>query len=171
MNAKLIKRILFAGLALVGLLAGHTAFAQSQSATVNVSAAVPKACRFYTSGTPTLTVQHAATPGFIDPAETALSATGSVNLTYRCQNTVLPLFDIDASGTYTDPKTRTVALTGPATINADITVTGGGAGTGLGAGGGNDKTAVVAADIPPANYATAVPGTYTKTVTIGITAQ
>jgi hypothetical protein len=168
-NTKLIKKVLLAGLALVGLLAGQAVYAQaSQSAVLTVNAVVPKACRFY-APTATLTIEHATTPGFIDPADTG-NATGSTTIAYRCQNTVLPAFDIGGTGTYTDPKgPATVTLAGPGTMDAQITVTGGGAGTGLGA--GNDINATIGGVIIPAQFSGALPGSYTVDVTIGIQAQ
>ena len=167
MSIKIFRNILVGALALLGLLAGE-AFAQATSATVTVSATVPKACRFYSSPAP-MTIQHSG--GLIDPVSVA-NATGTSTLNYRCTNTVLPRFDIDTSGTFASPKTRTVNLVGAVTLAllpADITVTGtGGAGTGLGA--GQDKTATIDGLITPANFGGASPDTYSKTVTIGIEA-
>jgi hypothetical protein len=165
MSTKMIRNVLVAALALMGLFAGE-AFAQAASATVTVSAVVPKACRFYTAST-TMTIAHGG--GLIDPSA-AGNATGSATLNYRCQATVSPEFDIDTSGTYASPKTATVNLAGTATnLAADITVTAtGGAGTGLGA--GQDKIATISGLITPANFSVAAPDTYSKVVTIGIQA-
>jgi len=162
-----IKNILVGVVALLGLIAGE-AFAQAQTANVTVSAVVPKACRFYTASS-SMTIEHVATPGLIDPTS-LINATGSTTLNYRCTNTVSPRFDIDTSGVPASPKTRTVALTSPSgNMNADITVTAtGGAGTGLGA--GNDKIATISGAITPANFGGAAPDTYSKIVTIGIEA-
>ena len=168
MSIKIFRNILVGALALLGLLAGE-AFAQATSATVTVSAVVPKSCRFYSMPAP-MTIQHSG--GLIDPTLGA-NATGTSTLNYRCTNTVLPRFDIDSSGTYASPKTATVNLLGPVTsanLPADITVTGtGGAGTGLGVGG--DKPATITGNITPANFGGASPDTYSKTVTIDIQAQ
>ena len=166
MNAKLIKRILVAGLALVGLLAGQAVYAQATSATVDVSAVVPKACRFYTASS-SMTIEHGG--GLIDPTS-AVNATGSTTLNYRCMSGVSPRFDIDSSGTYASPKTVTVVLTdGTNNLSADITMTAtGGAGTGLGP--SENKVGTVSGLITPANFQGAVPSTYSKTVTIGIEA-
>ena len=165
MNAKLIKRILVAGLALVGLISVE-AFAQvGPNATVTVSATVNASCRFQTTtGNMTL----ANTGGVIDPA-LGTDATGNINLTYRCTNGSLPEFDIDASGILSDPKMRTVTLTGAGNLDAEITVTGGGAGGGMGSGG--DRTATVGGVITAANIDNATPGNYSKNVVINIQAQ
>lgn len=164
MSIRIFRQVLLTMLALLGLVAGE-AFAQSTTSTVTVSAVVPKACRFYTA-TANMSIGHGG--GDIDPTSGS-NATGSVNLTYRCSNGDSPQFDIDTSGAYASPKTRTVTLTfGANNLNADITVTGGGAGTGLGA--GNDKTAAVSGLITPANFGGAVPGTYSKDVTVAIQA-
>ena len=168
MSMRIFKNILVGALALLGLLAGEV-FAQATSATVAVSAVVPKACRFY-SGPASMTISHGGVQ--IDPTSGS-NATGSTTLNYRCTNTVLPRFDIDASGTYASPKNATVSLAGLAvpanTVAASITVTAtGGAGSGLGA--GNDKTATIDGLITPANFSGAAPDTYSKDVTIGIEA-
>ncbi|HXV12056.1 MAG TPA: hypothetical protein VD839_14750 [Burkholderiales bacterium] len=165
MNAKLIKRILIAGLALVGLVSVE-AFAQvGPNATVTVSATVNASCRFQTlTGSMTL----ANTGSVIDPA-LGTDATGNTTLTYRCTNGSLPEFDIDGSGTHADPKTRTVTLTGAGNLDASITVTGGGAGLGMGAAG--NRTATVAGTITAANIDNATPGSYSKDVVINILAQ
>jgi len=165
MSMRILKNILVGALALLGLLAGE-AFAQATSATVSVSAVVPKACRFY-SGPASMTIEHSG--GLIDPTSGS-NATGSTTLNYRCTNTVLPRFDIDSSGTFASPKTRTVTLTdGTNNMPADVTVTAtSGAGTGLGA--GQDKTATISGLITPANFGSASPATYSKDVIIGIEA-
>jgi hypothetical protein len=164
---RIFKNILVGALALVGLLAGE-AFAQATSATVTVSAVVPKACRFYSSPA-AMVIQHSG--GLIDPVSVA-NATGTSTLSYRCTNTISPQFNIDSDITWGSPKTRTVNLVGAVTaanLPADITVTAtGGAGTGLGA--GNDKTATIGGLITPANFGAAAPDTYSKTVTIDIQA-
>lgn len=166
MNAKLIKRILFAGLALMGLMAGQAVYAQATSAAVAVSAVVPKACRFYSSPAP-MVIQHSG--GLIDPLS-GVNATGSSTLNYRCQTGVDPRFDIDTSGTYASPKNANVVLTdGTNNLTASITVTAtGGTGTGLGA--GQDKVATIDGLITPANFSAAVASTYSKSVTIAIEA-
>jgi hypothetical protein len=168
MGTRLFKLFFLAMVVVSGTLAGDV-FAQATSATVNVSAVVPKACRFY-SAPGAMTIQHGG--GLIDPTS-ASNATGSSTINYRCTNGVSPRFDIDASGTFASPKTRTVSLAGTAvpanTVAADITVTAtGGAGTGLG--GGQDKTATIDGSITPANFAAASPDTYSKTVTVAIEA-
>ena len=166
MKANLIKRILAIGLALLGLV-GAEAFAQATTATVTVNATVTKACRFQTS-TATLVLQNDGGT-LVDPS-IATNATGSVPLTYRCTNGTAPLFDIDTSGTLTDPKVRVVTLTGAGSLPTQITVAGSGNGTGMGSGG--DKTATVSGLI---NYTpdieSAAVGAYTKDVTITIQAQ
>jgi len=168
MSMRIIKNILVGALALLGLLAGEV-FAQATSATVTVSAVVPKACRFYTSPAP-MVIQHGG--GEIDPTSLT-NATGSSTLSYRCSNGVSPQFDIDTSGTFASPKTATVNLVGAVTLAnlpADITVTAtGGPGTGLG--GSENKTATIGGLITPANFGGAAPDTYSKTVTIDIQAQ
>ena len=167
MSTRIFKNILVGALALVGLLAGE-AFAQATSATVAVSAVVPKACRFYSSPA-AMVIQHSG--GLIDPTSGA-NATGSSTLSYRCTNTVSPQFDIDASSTFESPKTATVNLVGAVTaanLPADITVTAtGGAGTGLG--GSENKTATISGLITPASFGGAAPDSYSKTVTIDIQA-
>jgi hypothetical protein len=167
MSMRIFKNILVGALALVGLLAGE-AFAQATSATVAVSAVVPKACRFYSSPA-AMVIQHSG--GLIDPTSGA-NATGSSTLSYRCTNTISPQFDIDTSGTFGSPKNANVNLVGAVTftnLQASITVTAtGGAGTGLGA--GNDKTATIDGLITPANFGGAAPDSYSKTVTIDIQA-
>lgn len=167
MNAKLIKRILIAALALVGILGGQAVYAQATSATVAVSAVVPKACRFYSSPAP-MVIDHGGS-GQIDPTSAA-PATGSTTLNYRCQTGVSPQFDIDTSGSFGSPKTVTVVLTdGTNNLSADITMTAtGGAGTGLG--GGQDKVGTISGAIAPANFQAAIASTYSKTVTIDIQA-
>jgi hypothetical protein len=166
MNAKVIKKILLAGLALAGLMAGQAVHAQATSATVAVSAVVPKACRFYSSPAP-MVIEHGG--GLIDPTS-AVNATGSSTLNYRCMSGVSPQFDIDSSGTFASPKTVTVVLTdGTNNMNADITMTAtGGAGSGLGA--GQNKVGTISGLIAPADFQAAVPSTYSKTVTIDIQA-
>lgn len=166
MDAKLMKKIFLAGLALAGLLCGSAAYAQATSATVAVSAVVPKACRFFSTPA-AMVIQHGG--GLIDPTS-AVNATGTSTINYRCQTGVDPRFDIDTSGTYASPKTVTVVLTdGTNNMSADITVTAtGGTGTGLGA--GQDKVATIGGLITPANFQAAVPSTYAKTVTIAIEA-
>jgi len=170
MNAKLIKRILVAGLALVGLMAGQAVYAQTTSAAVTVTATVSKACRFYSGGAPTLTIANSG--GVIDPVLTG-TATGTATLDYKCQSGVNPLFEIDQTSLYESPKNRTVNLVGGVTaanLAASITVTAtGGAGTGLGA--GQEKTATIRGDILDTDYQAAPPDTYTKSVTIYIQAQ
>lgn len=167
MSNKIIRNILTGALAMVGLLAGE-AFAQATSATVAVSAVVPKACRFYSSPA-AMVIQH--TGGLIDPVSGS-NATGSSTVNYRCTSGVSPQFDIDTSGTFASPKTRTVNLVGAVTLAnlaADITVTAtGGAGTGLG--GGQDKTATIGGLITPTDFQAAAVDTYSKTVTIAIEA-
>jgi hypothetical protein len=167
MRIRLFKLFFLAMLAAPGLLAGNV-FAQATSATVTVSAVVPKACRFYSSPG-AMTIQHGG--GLIDPTSGS-NATGSSTLSYRCTNGVSPRFDVDSSGTFTSPKTGTVNLVGAVTaanLPADITVTAtGGAGTGLG--GGQDKTATIDGSITPANFGAASPDTYSKTVTVAIEA-
>jgi hypothetical protein len=165
---RIIKNILVGALALMSLLAGE-AFAQASSATVAVSAVVPKACRFYSSPA-AMVIQHGG--GLIDPVSGS-NATGSSTVNYRCTTGVSPRFDIDTSGTFASPKTATVLLAGavvPAnTVAADITVTAtGGAGSGLG--GGQDKVATIGGSIAPAAFQPAPPDTYSKTVTIAIEA-
>ena len=169
MNAKLIKRIFLAGLALVGLMAGQAAYAQTTNASVTVSAVVPKACRFYSSPAP-MVIQHGG--GVIDPLS-GVSANGSSTLNYRCQTGVSPEFNIDSdAGGFASPKTVTVNLVGAVTaanLPADITVTAtGGAGTGLGA--GQDKTATISGVITQPNFSTAQADTYSKAVNIDIQA-
>ena len=166
MNAKLIKRIVVAGLALIGLV-GAEAFAQATTATVTVNAQVNAACRFIT-GTATLTLANSG--GVIDPAVTS-NATGNTTLTYRCTTGTLPEFDIDNSTTFADPKVRVVTLTsGANNLAAQITVAGTGAGSGMG--GAGNKTANVSGLI---NYTpdieNAAVGAYTKDVTVTIQAQ
>jgi hypothetical protein len=168
MSTKLIKRILVAGLALVGLMAGQAVYAQATSATVSVSAVVPKACRFYSSPA-AMVIQHGG--GNIDPASGS-NATGSSTIDYKCQTGVSQRFDIDSSGTYASPKSVSVNLVGAVTLAnlpANITVTAtGGAGTGLGS--GQEKTATIDGSITPANFGPAAPDSYSKTVTIDIEA-
>ena len=167
MNTKILRNILAGALTMVGLFAGE-ALAQATSANITVTAVVPKACRFYTAPAP-MTIEHGL--GLIDPTSGS-NATGSATIDYRCMNTVAPRFDIDASGTYASPKTRSVTLVGAVTLGnlaTDITVTAtGGAGTGLGA--GQNKTATISALITPANFGAATPDSYSKSVTIGIEA-
>lgn len=167
MRARLFKLFFLAMLAASGMLAGNV-FAQAASATVTVSAVVPKACRFYTVPGP-MTIQHGG--GLIDPTSGS-NATGSSTLSYRCTNGVSPRFDIDSSGTFASPKTATVNLLGAVSatnLPADITVSAtGGAGTGLGA--GQNKTATIDGSITPANFGAADPDTYSKTVTVAIEA-
>lgn len=167
---KLIKKILVAGLVLVGLMAGQAVYAQAQqSAVVTVNAVIPKACRFY-APTATLTIEHLATPGFIDPADTG-NASGTTTIAYRCQSGVSPEFDIESSGSWGDPKgpvTVTLAGTPSGSMDAQLTVTGGGAGTGLGA--GNNIDATISGVIIPAEFSVAPVGSYTVDVNIQIQA-
>jgi hypothetical protein len=166
MTTTFLKRALL-GLSLLLSLASAQAFAQSTSSAVTVTATVTGVCRFYT---PTATLTLANSGAVIDPSS-AVAATGTVNLTYRCTSGTTPSFDIDATGTFADPKTNpAITLTGAllGTLTASVTVTGGGAGTGMGNVAGNDKTAVVSGTIAPASFATANPDTYSKIVTIDI---
>lgn len=169
MKTNWIKQTLLAGLAVLGLMAGQAVYAQTTSATVDVTAVVPKACRFFTASS-SMTIEHSG--GLIDPTSGS-NATGSTTLNYRCMTGINPLFNIDSDvGGPASPKTVTVVLTdgGTNNMNADITVTAtGGAGTGLG--GGQDKIATVSGLIAPLDFQAAAPATYTKTVTIDITAQ
>lgn len=172
MKAKLIKRILVAGLTLMGVLAGQTVYAQAQSATIVVSAVVPKACRFYSSPA-AMVIQHGG--GLIDPTS-GINATGSSAIDYKCQSGVLPQFDIGQptvlTGAPGDPKTASVNLVGVGTatlLPASITITGGGAGTGLGS--GQEISATIGGIITPANFQAALVDTYQETVTIMISAQ
>lgn len=167
MNIKIFRNILVGALALVGLLAGQSVYAQASSATVAVSAVVPKACRFYSSPA-AMVIQHGG--GLIDPVS-ASNATGSSTVNYRCTNGVSPRFDIDTSGTFANPKTATVNLVGAVTfanLPADITVTATDPGTGLG--GSEDKLATIGGLITPPNFQAAAVDTYSKTVTIAIEA-
>jgi len=169
MKTNWIKQLLLAGLALVGLMAGQAVYAQASSATVAVSAVVPKACRFYSSPAP-MVIQHGG--GVIDPLSGS-NATGSSTLNYRCQTGVSPRFNIDSdAGGFASPKSVNVNLVGAVTLanlQANITVTAtGGAGTGLG--GTEDKTATIDGFITPANFGVAAADTYSKTVTIDIEA-
>lgn len=167
MKTNWIKQTLLAGLALVGLMAGQAVYAQQyQSATLTVSASIPKACRFQVN-TASLNIEHAATTPDIDPAATT-PATGSSTIAYRCQTGVTPEFDIGGTGTPADPKSATVTLTGPGSMDASITVTGGGAGTGLGL--GNNIDATIDGSIAVAQFSTAPVGSYSATVTIAISA-
>ena len=167
MTFSFFKRALF-GVSLLLTLAASQAFAQSTSSAVTVTATVTGVCRFYTS-TATLTLANSG--ALIDPSS-ATAATGTVNLTYRCTSGTTPLFDVDSTTTFSDPKTNpAITLTGPSTLTASVTVTGGGAGTGMGAGGGNDKTAVVSGTIAATGaggFQGAPPGVYSKVVTIDI---
>ena len=167
MGTRLFKLFFLAMFVVCGTLAGNV-FAQATSATVTVSAVVPKACRFY-SAPGAMTIQHGG--GLIDPTSGS-NATGSSTLNYRCTNGVSARFDIDSEGTFASPKTRSVNLVGAVTsanLSADITVTAtGGAGTGLGA--GQDKTGTISGSITPANFGGASPDTYSKTVTVAIEA-
>lgn len=167
MSTKTLKQFFLAMLAVLGMLAGNV-FAQATSATVTVSATVPKACRFYSSPSP-MTIQHGG--GLIDPTSGS-NATGSSTLNYRCTTGVDPRFDIDSSGTFASPKTRSVNLVGAVTLAnlaADITVTATG-GTGSGLGAAENKTATIDGSISVANFQAAAPDTYSKTVTVAIEA-
>jgi hypothetical protein len=165
MKTKFLKQLLLGAAGLMSLVAGQ-AFAQSATATVNVSATINGVCRFY-SGPINITVEHSG--GVIDPTSGA-NATGSGTLDYRCVSGVNPQFDIDASGTFASPKTASVTLTdGTNNLTSSMTVTAtGGAGTGMGA--GQNKTATVGVTITPANFAAAPASTYTKAVTVAIQA-
>ena len=129
MKTNWIKQTLLAGLAVLGLMAGQAVYAQTTSATVDVTAVVPKACRFFTASS-SMTIEHSG--GLIDPTSGS-NATGSTTLNYRCMTGINPLFNIDSDvGGPASPKTVTVVLTdgGTNNMNADITVTAtGGAGT------------------------------------------
>ena len=165
MKTKFLKQLLLGAAGLMSLVAGQ-ALAQSATATVNVSAQINGVCRFY-SGPISITVEHSG--GVIDPTSGA-NATGSGTLDYRCVSGVNPQFDIDTSGTYADPKTRSVTLTsGANNLTSSMTVTGGGQGDGMG-GAGNNKTATVDVSITPTNFSAAPAGTYTKAVTVAIQA-
>lgn len=166
MKLNWIKGSLLGGLALMGLIAGQAVYAQTTSATIAVSAVVPKVCRFYSTPA-AMVIQHSG--GVIDPLS-GVNATGQSTIIYRCQNGVDPRFDIDTSGAYASPKSANVVLTdGTNNLTANITVTAtGGQGTGLG--GTEDKTATIDGFITPPNFSVAVPSTYSKTVTIAIEA-
>ena len=90
MKTKFLKQLLLGAAGLMSLMAGQ-AFAQSATATVNVSATINGVCRFYTAST-TVTVQHGVT-GVIDPTS-GVNATGTSTLNYRCVSGVSPRFDI-----------------------------------------------------------------------------
>jgi hypothetical protein len=167
MTFTFLKRALF-GVSLLLTLAASQALAQSTSSAVTVTATVNGVCRFYT---PTATLTLANSGIVIDPSS-ATAATGTVNLTYRCTSGTTPLFDVDATGAFASPKTNpAITLTGPGSLTASVTVTGGGPGTGMGAGGANDINAVVSGTIAAAGaggFAGAAPGVYSKVVTIEI---
>lgn len=171
MKTNWIKQLLLAGLALVGLMAGQVVYAQSTSATINVSASIPKACRFWTSPANMVIATSGSVINSWDPGP----ATGTSSINYRCHTGVSPLFDIGnpttLSGTPANPKTVTVplaaALGGP-DLNADITVDATGAGGGAGQGFGTDRTAAISGSILQADFSVAVPDNYSADVTIAI---
>lgn len=173
MKSKLIKGILAAGLALVSLVAGQAVYAQAQSATISVSANIPKTCRFWSSPA-AMVIQHGG--GNIDPTQTS-DATGTSAINYRCQTGVLPLFDIGnpttLSGTPLNPKSVTVPLApsgaGPS-LNAQITVDATGAAGGAGQGFGTDRTAAIDGTITYTDFSAAAIDSYSAAVTIAITA-
>lgn len=115
-----MKILAAALLAALGLSAGP-AFAQSQEATVSVSATVPEVCRFITT-TAQLTLSHDGT--FIDPLTTA-DATGTTSLQYFCGVGVVVEFSTPELTDWAPGKAGTPTLTrvgGTETMLAAVTI-------------------------------------------------
>ena len=165
MNKTWIKRILVVGLALIGFVAAE-AFAQT-TANVTVQANVVKGCRFDTT-TATMTIANSGVN--IDPSNPA-DATGQVFLGYHCTNGTSPVFDINTSGSLSDPK-GPVSIpfsTGPGPLSFDLTVTGDPSpGGGFGVPGARQAT--IDGFIANANLLAASVGAYSEVVVIEIQA-
>lgn len=165
MSAKLMKNILIAGLALVGLISVEVSAQVGPQASVQVSAQVNAACRFQTTSY-NMTIANSG--GIIDPA-LGTPASGNANLIYRCTNGTVPEFQIAGGGYSAAPPAANVTLNGltpPNTLAASISLVSGGAGGGMGV----NRTAVVTGTISAGNIDAAPPDTYSATVLIDIQA-
>lgn len=148
--------------AVVGVGVGMPA-AASDSATVTVNATVVGVCKFSTS-TATATVSNGGAGSTIDPSLTG-TATGQATLQYRCSAGTTPAF----GSSPTSPTTVACSSGGCSGTSMPVTIsyTGGAAGTGMGS--GQEKDVNVVATILEADYKNAIPGAYTRDLTISIT--
>lgn len=126
---------------------------------VTVNATVVPVCKFITR-TATIAIRNTGTSGSnIDPSS-ATTATGSVNVTYRCTNRTTPVFAIPATATLTCS-----ACAGTPTMPATITSTN----TGNGGGFTVNRTLRLTGSITQAVFQNARAGAYTGTMTISVT--
>jgi hypothetical protein len=142
-------RIAAIAVGVLGLVAAMPASA-SDNLTVTVNANVIGVCKFFL-GPYTITVANSGSD--IDPS-LATTATGTVNIEYRCSNGQSPTFTVPAS----------VTLGGAGSMDATISYTGGGAGTGMGSGQG--KTLAVTGQIAQAEFQNKPVGAYTNTISV-----
>jgi len=165
MTKSWIKQMLVIGLALMGFGAAE-AFAQN-TANVTVQATVVKGCRFDTT---TATMTLANVGGNIDPSDPG-DASGQIFLGYHCTNGTSPVFDINSSGAFADPKgpVSIAFSTGPGPLSFDLTVTGD-ASPGGGFGGPGARQATIDGFISNANLLAASVGNYSEVVVIEIQA-
>lgn len=108
-------------LAVLAMLCSAPAFAQSQSATVQVSAVVPKVCRFVTTSA-NLSIGHNG--GEIDPLSGA-QATGATTLDFFCGVGVSVEFSTPESPDWAPGKVGTPTLTrvgGTETMSANVAI-------------------------------------------------
>ena len=132
----------------------------NDSVSVTVNATVIGVCKFFTAA-PVLNLTNTGVGSNIDPSS-ATSATGTVNITYRCTNGTTPTFTVPATATVTCG-----ACSGSPTMAPTITSTNTGAGTGLGT--GKDQTLAVSGTITQANFQNSPVGAYTGTMTVSVT--
>lgn len=131
----------------------------SGSTPVTVNATVVPVCKFITR-TGTIAIRNTGTSGSnIDPSS-ATTATGTVNVTYRCSNRTVPTFSIPATATLTCS-----ACTGTPTMAATITSTNSGAGGGFTV----NRTLRLTGSITQAVFQNARAGAYTGTMTVSVT--
>jgi len=145
---------LIAAAALFGLATAQPASA-ADSVNVTVNAEIKGVCKFFTAA-PVLNIRNTGTTGDdIDPSLPG-PATGQALITYRCSKGTAPVFNVPTS----------VALSGPESMTASISYTGGGDGTGMGSGQG--KTLTIDGSIAASEYEDKEVGSYTGTLTVEI---
>jgi hypothetical protein len=160
MNARLLRNCLFTAGACC--LLATTGAQASDSVSVTVNATIVGVCKFFTP-TPVINITNTGTGSNIDPSS-ATTASGSVDIVYRCSNGTTPGFTVPATATVTCTSAGTC---GSSTMAPTVSSTNTGAGTGLGT--GKDQTLAVTGQITQANFQNMQIGTYSGTMTVSVT--
>lgn len=143
-------------------VAAGAALADTQS--LSVQAAVVGVCKFNTGQSPVLTLTN--DPLGIDPSSTT-SATGTVDVLYRCTNNTSATVSSAVTGSRTLTGSGTAAgQTMTYTLAFDSGATG--LGSGFGAA-GSDITLTVSGTITATNFQGKRAGPYAETVTLTVT--